>query len=93
MTRTNEQIPLPLAPNHQLLQVISIKGNPETIKRLSSMGISPNVTIQITHYDEGNLIVGINNSRIAIAYSLAQRIIVNPINTVQETTQCALSAI
>lgn len=77
-SHSNVQIPLPLAPRNQKLQVINVTGRPETVKKLSSMGIMPNTVIEILQTGDGNLILGVGNSRIAIASSLAQKIIIQP---------------
>lgn len=74
----NMQIPLPLAPVNQVLQVMNVTGKPETVKKLSSMGIMPSTTVEILQSADGNLIISVGNSRIAIASSLAQKIIVRP---------------
>lgn len=70
------KIPLPLAPVNQSLKVLNVTGRPETVKKLSSMGIMPNTMVKILQSADGNLIIGVENSRIAIASSLAQKIIV-----------------
>ncbi|AWM81205.1 ferrous iron transport protein A [Gammaproteobacteria bacterium ESL0073] len=77
-SHVNVQIPLPLAPRNQKLQVVNVTGRTETVKKLSSMGIMPNTMVEILQSADGNLIIGVGNSRIAIASSLAQKIIVQP---------------
>lgn len=71
-------IPLPLAPVNQSLCVIKVIGKPETVSKLSSIGVIPNTKIEIIQSVDNNLIISVGSSRIAIACSLAQKIIVQP---------------
>lgn len=77
-SQVNLQVPLPLAPRNQRLQVVNVTGRSETVKKLSSMGIMPNTIVEILQSADGNLIVSVGSSRIAIASSIAQKIIVQP---------------
>ena len=70
------QIPLPLAPMRQSLDIVSVIGKPATISKLSSIGVIPNTSIEIIQSVDNNLVIRIGSSRIAMATSLAQKIIV-----------------
>lgn len=72
-------MPLLHAPVDACLRVISCGSGKGMAHRLASMGVTENSIIKITHQAGGNLVIAVENTRLAIEPSIAQRIIVMPV--------------
>lgn len=68
---------LTIAPINQNLYVEKIKGKDEVRKHLSGLGFVEGAQINVVSEVNGNLIVNVKNTRIAIGRSLSNRVIVS----------------
>lgn len=78
----HENIPLPFAPVGQRLRVISCSNaGKHVIHRLASMGITEGSLIEIVQQSAGNMLLAVGNTRLAIAPSIAHKVIVVPVTS------------
>ena len=70
------QHPLSFAPVGEVLRVMHFGTSKSVEHRLSSMGIIPGSLIQIIENSSSGLIIAVNNTRLAIAPSIAHKVIV-----------------
>lgn len=68
---------LTLAPINTNLWILRIKGKDETKKFLSNLGLVEGTTIHIISEMNGNLIVNVKDTIVAIGKDLSKRIIVS----------------
>lgn len=73
------RMPLLHAPVDTYLRVVSFGTSKGVALRLSSMGVTENSIIQVMHQAGGNLIIAVENTRLAIEPSIAHRVIVVPV--------------
>ena len=60
------------------VRVKNLTGNDTVKKHLGELGMIPGALVTIVQISDGNMIVGIHDSRIAINEDLARRIMVEP---------------
>lgn len=72
----NRQMPLAMAKTGEVYVIKKVGGNPETKKFLESLGFVNGTFLKVVSFNQGNLIVNIKDSRIAIDRSMAMKIIV-----------------
>lgn len=77
----HEHMALPFAPVGQSLRVISCgTAGKQVTHRLASMGITEGSLIEIVHQSAGNMLLAVGNTRLAIAPSIAHKVIVVPVS-------------
>lgn len=83
-------MPLSLAPEGQLLKLISIQGGLGVQRRLTALGLTPGTEVTIvTHNCGGPIILAVKDSRLAIGRGLLHHIQVEPQDgAVHETASC-----
>ncbi|BCD68702.1 FeoA domain-containing protein [Nitratiruptor sp. YY09-18] len=69
-------MPLTMASVGRKLKIVDIRGGRKAIDRLLAMGISPGIEIKLLKNDGGPLLVKLGESRIALGFGLADKIIV-----------------
>lgn len=67
---------LSMAPQGTRVNILKVTGKEETKKFLSNLGFIEGTTVQVVSEIDGNMIVNIRDSRIAISKSMSNRIIV-----------------
>ena len=69
-------MPLNLAPKEEVNTIKRVGGNTETKKHLENLGFVPGATVKVVNEMNGNVIVNIKESRIAISKEMATKIMV-----------------
>ena len=69
-------MPLAMAKTGEIYVIKKVGGNPETRKFLESLGFVNGTFISIISFNQGNVIVSIKDSRVAIDKSMAMKITV-----------------
>lgn len=69
-------MPLKLAPANEDLTIQRISGNEITKKHLADLGFVVGSTVKVITESNGNLIVNVKESRVAIGASMAMKIFV-----------------
>ena len=69
-------IPLSLSPQGTVMTIKSVGGKPEIERHLESLGFSCGSPVRVTSVLNGNVIVKIKESRIAISGEMARKIMV-----------------
>ena len=69
-------MPLALANVGEDNTILRIGGNPETKKHLENLGFVAGGNVKVNSEMGGNLIVNVNESRVAISREMAQKIMV-----------------
>ena len=69
-------IPLSLSPQGTVTTIKSVGGKPEIKRHLESLGFSSGSQVMVTSVLNGNVIVKIKESRIAISGEMARKIMV-----------------
>lgn len=72
-------MPLTMANVGTKLKIIDICGGKRAIERLMAMGISPGIKINLLKNDGGPLLIKVGESRIALGFRLANKIMVEEI--------------
>ena len=72
-------MPLALIKIGERARVMSISGNDAVRKHLGSLGLIPGAVVTVVQLADGNMIVGIQDSRIALNDELTRRIHVEPL--------------
>ena len=73
-------LPLSLATMGKKYKVIRINGQDEQKRHLNNLGFVEGETVQIANELEGNLIIAVKDSRIALSKEMSNRIVVEEIN-------------
>ena len=73
-------LPLSLATMGKKYKVIRINGRDEQKRHLNNLGFVEGETVQIANEVEGNLIIAVKDSRIALSKEMSNRIVVEEIN-------------
>ena len=73
-------LPLSLATMGKKYKVIRINGRDEQKRHLTNLGFVEGETVQIANELEGNLIIAVKDSRIALSKEMSKRIVVEEIN-------------
>ena len=73
-------LPLSLATMGKKYKVIRINGRDEQQRHLNNLGFVEGETVQIANELEGNLIIAVKDSRIALSKEMSNRIVVEEIN-------------
>jgi len=82
-------MPLSLAPEGQLLKLVSIHGGLGVQKRLTALGLTPGTIVMIVAKNcDGPIILAVKDSRLAIGRGLLHHIQVEP----QEESGCELGS-
>ena len=71
-------MPLALMKTGSRARVMAISGTDTVKKHLGSLGLIPGAVISIVQVSAGNMVVGIQDSRIAINDELTRRVRVEP---------------
>ncbi len=61
-----------------VVRIVRVKGTDAVRKRLGTLGFIPGAVVSVVQIQEGNLILGLQESRIALGCDTAQRVIVEP---------------
>lgn len=69
-------MPLSLSPAGSMVSIKAIKGKDETRRFLESLGFVVGGNVTVVNEINGNLIVNVKESRIAISKSMANRIMI-----------------
>ena len=69
-------LPLSLATMGKKYKVIRINGRDELKRHLNNLGFVEGETVQIANELEGNLIIAVKDSRIALSKEMSNRIVV-----------------
>ena len=69
-------MPLTMASVGEVVSIIRIGGKEEVKRHLESMGFVPGTHITVISVNNGNVIVGIKESRVAIRKEMANKIMV-----------------
>ena len=69
-------LPLSLATMGKKYKVIRINGRDEQKRHLTNLGFVEGETVQIANELEGNLIIAVKDSRIALSKEMSNRIVV-----------------
>ncbi len=72
-------MPLALIKVGEKARVLSVSGNDTVHKHLGSLGLIPGAVVSIVQVTNGNMIVGIQDARLALNDELARRIHVAPL--------------
>ena len=73
-------LPLSLATMGKKYKVIRINGRDELKRHLNNLGFVEGETVLIANELEGNLIIAVKDSRIALSKEMSNRIVVEEIN-------------
>lgn len=71
---------VPKDKNFKILKIRPIKGSKVTKSHLSNLGFVEGALVKVVHEIEGNLIVSIKDSRIAIGKDIANKIMLEEVN-------------
>ena len=72
------RLPLSAAPHRQSVIVRHLTASePETLRRMAELGLTPGATIQVLHQSSGALIISTRGSRVAVGRSLARSVLVD----------------
>ncbi len=69
-------MPLVLAPQGELMQIVRVAADPKVGKHLENLGIVSGAEIILLSLSDGNMIVKVHDSRLAIDRNTARSIIV-----------------
>lgn len=72
----DRMMPLTLAQTNQMNTIIRIGGSPQVKRHLENLGFVPGTTISLINKLNGNVIVHIKDSRVALSEELAQKIMI-----------------
>ncbi|NLY09475.1 MAG: ferrous iron transport protein A [Tissierellia bacterium] len=72
-------LPLSIGPTNSALMIKKISGKDDQKKLLANMGFVPGEVIKLISQNDGNVIVGIKDGRVAIAEKMARRIMVEEV--------------
>lgn len=67
---------LSMAPLHQLFNIKKIRGRGKVIKMLSNMGVQEGKDVMVISESDGNLVIRVSETRLAISKDLARKIII-----------------
>lgn len=71
-------MPLVFMKEGDVVRIVNVKGTDAVRKHLGSLGFVPGTVVSVVQIQEGNLILGLQESRIALGSDTAQRVIVEP---------------
>lgn len=69
-------MPLTLANSGEEYVIIKIGGNPEVKRHLENLGFVAGGNVSVVNVVDGNLIVNVKETRVAISREMAQRIMI-----------------
>lgn len=69
-------MPLTLANSNENYTIIRIGGNPEVKRHLENLGFISGEKISVINIVDGNLIVNVKETRVAISREMAQKIMI-----------------
>ena len=71
-------MPLALMKEGDRVRVVAVRGADSVRKHLGSLGFVPGTVLSVVQIQDGNLILGVRESRIALGSDTARRVIVEP---------------
>lgn len=71
-------LPLSLSNNGDIVTVLRVSGNAEAKKHLEDLGFVPGCRVTVISSHQGNIIVNVKESRLAITSEMAEKIAVQP---------------
>lgn len=71
-------LPLSLSNNGDIVTVLRVGGNAEVKKHLEELGFVPGCRVTVISSHQGNIIVNVKESRLAITSEMAEKIAVQP---------------
>ena len=75
--RTNQRTrPLRSVRRGETVQLASIEAGRRLARRLTELGLTPGVSIQVLHVNGGPLLIGVRGTRLAIGRGMADKIMV-----------------
>ncbi len=75
----NQTLPLTMAKLGQIVKLVQIVAGRKLIRRLTDLGLTPGIEMQVIQDQGGPLILGVRDSRIVMGRGMAHRIMVqNP---------------
>lgn len=69
-------MPLTLANTDEQYTIIKVGGNPETKRHLENLGFVAGGIISVVNTIDGNLIVNVKETRVAVSREMAQKIMI-----------------
>lgn len=72
-------LPLALAGEGVTVRLVGITGNQRIAHRLAELGLTPGVTVTVLRDNGGALLIAVGDTRLALSYSLAQSVLVTPV--------------
>ncbi|MBR1837572.1 MAG: ferrous iron transport protein A [Kiritimatiellae bacterium] len=69
-------IPLAMAPEGEKQKIKKISGNDRVRRHLQELGLVMDATVTVVSSENGNVIVGVGDTRVAIGADLALRVMV-----------------
>lgn len=69
-------MPLFLAPQGEAVKIVRVSADSKTLKRLGDMGVIPGAELTLLSCANGNAVVNVRGSRIALDRNIARSIIV-----------------
>lgn len=79
MSLENTLYPLTLAKRGQPVRLAKITAGRKLTHRLTELGLTPGVAVEVLHDHGGPLLLAVRNSRLAVGRSMANRILVESI--------------
>lgn len=76
-TAPPSDMPLSTVPVGRRVILSRISGRPRQIRRLTELGLTPGVVIEVVRDGGGPLLIAVRDSRIALGRSVADRIVVH----------------
>ena len=76
---TKHVFPLSLADEGRSFKIVLLNGGKSIGKRLSSLGLNINCELEIVNRQGGSLVVGRNQTRLALGMGMARKIMVVPV--------------
>lgn len=72
-------MPLALVKVGERVRVVNVAGLETVRKHLGAMGLIPGEIVTVVQVAEGNMIIGVHDSRLAIGQDVASRVMCQPI--------------
>lgn len=78
--RSDIALRLALAGIGARVRLVSLTGSPTIAHRLTELGLTPGVELEILQQNGGNFLLAVGDTRLAIGCGLAHTVLVEPIN-------------
>ena len=76
---TQQAFPLSLADEGKSFKIVLLNGRKSIGKRLSSLGLNINCELEVVNRQGGSLVVGRDQTRLALGMGMARKIMVVPV--------------